>query len=81
MTFAFLAACNTAEQSLMGLQDEILHLTAAIQFIGFRGTMWAMKDRDGPLCSEEILFGDAQSETVIGHGAAQALGPLGRLVT
>ncbi|KAI0246377.1 CHAT domain-containing protein [Lactifluus subvellereus] len=47
---AFLAACHTAELTEDGTPDEVLHLTAAMQFSGFRsviGTMWAMVDEDG----------------------------------
>ena len=49
--FAFLAACHTAEQSEIGLRDEVLHLAGAMQSSGFRsvvGTMWVMTDEDGP---------------------------------
>jgi len=49
--FAFLAACHTAELTDGSLSDESLHLTAAMQYCGFRsvvGTMWAMADKDGP---------------------------------
>jgi len=49
--FAFLAACHTAELTDGRLSDEALHLTAAMQYCGFRsvvGTMWAMADKDGP---------------------------------
>ena len=37
--FAFLAACHTAEQNpeVTGLQDEILHLAGAMQFIFSHG--------------------------------------------
>ncbi|KAI9508831.1 CHAT domain-containing protein [Russula earlei] len=48
--FAFLAACHTAELTDKSLADEALHLTAAMQYCGFRsvvGTMWAMADTDG----------------------------------
>ena len=48
--FAFLAACHTAELTEGSLSDEALHLTAAMQYCGFRsvvGTMWAMADMDG----------------------------------
>ncbi|KAI0003265.1 CHAT domain-containing protein [Russula compacta] len=48
--FAFLSACHTAELTDESIADEALHLTAAIQFCGFRsvvGTMWAMADTDG----------------------------------
>ncbi|KAI0252428.1 CHAT domain-containing protein [Lactifluus subvellereus] len=52
---AFLAACHTAELTEDGTPDEVLHLTAAMQFCGFRsviGTMWAMVDEDGQVLSE-----------------------------
>ena len=48
--FAFLSACHTAELTEGSIADEGLHLTAAVQYCGFRsvvGTMWAMADQDG----------------------------------
>jgi CHAT domain-containing protein len=48
--FAFLSACHTAELTEDSIADEGLHLTAALQYCGFRsvvGTMWAMADTDG----------------------------------
>ncbi|KAI0298392.1 CHAT domain-containing protein [Multifurca ochricompacta] len=48
--FAFLAACHTAELTDDSIADEGLHLTAAVQYCGFRsvvGTMWEMADIDG----------------------------------
>jgi CHAT domain-containing protein len=48
--FAFLSACHTAEITDGSVADEALHLTAAVQYCGFRsvvGTMWAMADMDG----------------------------------
>jgi CHAT domain-containing protein len=48
--FAFLSACHTAELTEESIADEALHLTAAMQYSGFRsvvGTMWAMADTDG----------------------------------
>ncbi|KAI0251109.1 CHAT domain-containing protein [Lactifluus subvellereus] len=54
---AFLAACHTAELTDDGTPDEVLHLTAAMQFSGFRsviGTMWAMADKDGKDLSEHF---------------------------
>ena len=48
--FAFLSACHTAELTENSVTGEGLHLTAAMQFAGFRsvvGTMWAMADIDG----------------------------------
>ena len=49
--FAFLSCCHTAEMTEGSIADEALHLTAAVQYCGFRsvvGTMWAMADADGP---------------------------------
>jgi CHAT domain-containing protein len=48
--FAFLSACHSAELTEGSVADEILHLTAAMQYCGFRsvvGTMWPMADTDG----------------------------------
>ncbi|KAI9465714.1 CHAT domain-containing protein [Lactarius psammicola] len=48
--FAFLSACHTAELTDLEHPDEALHLTAAMQYCGFRivvGTLWAMADTDG----------------------------------
>jgi CHAT domain-containing protein len=54
---AFLAACHTAELTDGSLADEALHLTAAMQYCGFRsvvGTMWAMADTDGQYLAEDF---------------------------
>jgi len=48
--FAFLSACHTAELTEESIDDEGLHLAAALQYCGFRsvvGTMWKMADTDG----------------------------------
>ncbi|KAI9444052.1 hypothetical protein H4582DRAFT_2071649 [Lactarius indigo] len=48
--FAFLSCCHTAEITDESIADEALHLTAAMQYCGFRSvvvTMWAMADTDG----------------------------------
>jgi CHAT domain-containing protein len=48
--FAFLSCCHAAEITEESLADEALHLTAAMQYCGFRsvvGTMWEMADTDG----------------------------------
>ena len=48
--FAFLSACHAAELTDFEHPDEALHLTAAMQYCGFRsvvGTLWAMADTDG----------------------------------
>ncbi|KAF8268564.1 CHAT domain-containing protein [Lactarius quietus] len=48
--FAFLSCCHAAEITAESIFDEALHLTAAMQYCGFRsvvGTMWEMADTDG----------------------------------
>jgi CHAT domain-containing protein len=48
--FAFLSCCHTAEITEDSIADEALHLTAAMQYCGYRsvvGTMWEMADTDG----------------------------------
>ncbi|KAI0292100.1 CHAT domain-containing protein [Multifurca ochricompacta] len=55
--FAFLAACHTAELTDESIADEGLHLTAAVQYCGFRsvvGTIWEMADIDGHELSENF---------------------------
>ena len=55
--FAFLSACHTAELTEGSISDEGLHLTAAVQYCGFRsvvGTMWAMADQDGSDLAERF---------------------------
>ena len=61
---AFLSACHTAELAEGSVADEVLHLTAAMQYCGFRsvvGTMWAMADTDGTDLSKHFykaIFAD-----------------------
>ncbi|KAI9458698.1 CHAT domain-containing protein [Russula earlei] len=55
--FAFLSACHTAEMTEGSFADEALHLTAAMQYCGFRsvvGTMWGVVDIDGPKLVEHF---------------------------
>ncbi|EJD04896.1 uncharacterized protein FOMMEDRAFT_154041 [Fomitiporia mediterranea MF3/22] len=55
--FAFLFACHTAEQPHDGVLDEVLHLSAAMQFSGFRsviGSMWELLDKDGPYFAKTV---------------------------
>ncbi|EJD03231.1 uncharacterized protein FOMMEDRAFT_85941 [Fomitiporia mediterranea MF3/22] len=55
--FAFLSACHTAELFRTGAHDEALHLSAAMQFSGFRsvvGTMWELYDEDGPFFARAV---------------------------
>ena len=63
--FAFLSACHTAELTEDSISDEGLHLTAAMQYCGFRsvvGTMWAMADEDGRVLArnfyKEVFSGE-----------------------
>ena len=65
---AFLATCHTAELSDESMPDEVLHLSAAMQYSGFRsviGTMWAMADEDGQYLAKyfyESMFSDENSK-------------------
>jgi CHAT domain-containing protein len=66
--FALLSACHTAELTDGSVADEVLHLTAAMQYCGFRsvvGTMWAMADTDGRDLAEyfykSMFFGGDQN--------------------
>jgi CHAT domain-containing protein len=55
--FAFLSACHTAALTSGSVDDEALHLTAAVQYCGFRsaiGTSWAMVDMDGPFMAKFV---------------------------
>jgi len=71
--FAFLSACHTAELTEESIDDEGLHLAAALQYCGFRsvvGTMWAMADTDGRDVSRwfyRSMFSQAGEEEVPYH--------------
>ena len=73
---AFLSACHSAAGNLE-TPDEVLHLAASLQFVGFRnvvGTMWAMVDEDGPVVAGAFyssLFGHGESRKA--PSAAHAL--------
>ena len=77
--FAFLSACHTAELTEGSIADEGLHLTAAVQYCGFRsvvGTMWAMADQDGGDLAEhfyESMFSADQPDVPYYERAARAL--------
>jgi CHAT domain-containing protein len=67
--FAFLLACHTAALTDENIEDELLHLSAAMQSCGFRsvvGTMWAMADVGGPELArhfyESVFSDETQSE-------------------
>ena len=54
--FAFLSACQTAKGD-DGLPDEVVHLAAGMLVAGYRGvvgTMWSIRDEDGPLIADEF---------------------------
>ena len=77
--FAFLSACHTAEITGESIADEGLHLTAAVQYSGFRsvvGTMWAMADIDGPVLAESFyqsVFSDKWEGAPYYERTAEAL--------
>jgi tetratricopeptide (TPR) repeat protein len=79
--FAFLAACHTAELTEGSVADEGLHLSAAMQYCGFRsvvGTMWAMADTDGADLSKHFyktIFSDRADQNGVPYHerSAQAL--------
>ncbi len=68
--FAFLSCCHTAEITEESIADEGLHLTAAMQYCGFRsvvGTSWAMADTDGRDLAESFyksLFSGREAASV-----------------
>ncbi|KAH9041481.1 CHAT domain-containing protein [Lactarius deliciosus] len=77
--FAFLSCCHTAEITEESIADEALHLTAAIQYCGFRsvvGTMWAMADTDGRDLAENFyksLFSSREQGVPYYERSARAL--------
>jgi len=77
--FAFLSACHTAELTEGSIADEGLHLTAAVQYCGFRsvvGTMWAMADQDGGDLTELFytsMFSSGEAEVPYHERSAKAL--------
>ena len=68
--FAFLSACHSAELTAGSIADEMLHLSTAMQFCGFRsviGTMWAMGETDGRDVAKyfyDSVFSDKAQEEV-----------------
>jgi CHAT domain-containing protein len=77
--FAFLSCCHTAEITEESIADEALHLTAAMQYCGFRsvvGTMWEMADTDGRDLAKsfyESLFSRRKSGVPYYERSAHAL--------
>jgi len=74
---AFVSACHGAAVDIEGTPDEVIHLSAALQFCGFRsvvGTLWSMADEDGPDVAKDFyghMFRDLQK--VDFRDAAEAL--------
>ncbi|KAH9005623.1 CHAT domain-containing protein [Lactarius hatsudake] len=77
--FAFLACCHAAEITEDSVADEALHLTAAMQYCGFRsvvGTMWEMADTDGQDLAKSFyksLFSGQETGTPYYERSAGAL--------
>jgi CHAT domain-containing protein len=77
--FAFLSACHTAELTEESIADEGLHLSAAVQYSGFRsvvGTMWAMADIDGQVLAKHFygsLFSEKWQDVPYYERTAEAL--------
>ncbi|KAH9980949.1 CHAT domain-containing protein [Lactifluus volemus] len=77
--FAFLSACHTARVTEESIADEALHLTAAMQYCGFRsvvGTMWKMADVDGQYLVEDfykLLLSTDEPGIPYYEGSARAL--------
>ncbi|KAH9019072.1 CHAT domain-containing protein [Lactarius pseudohatsudake] len=77
--FAFLSCCHTAEITEESVADEALHLTAAMQYCGFRsvvGTMWEMADTDGRDLAKSFyksLFSDRETNVPYCERSARAL--------
>lgn len=73
--FAFLSACHTAS-GISGLADEAMHLSAALHYLGFRGsiaTTWAVEDTIAPRLAKEIYIFLFRRQTPVVEDAAEAL--------
>jgi len=77
--FAMLSVCHAAEWTDANIPDEALHLTAAMQYCGFRsavGTLWAMADADGRDLAKwfyKSVFAKEVRDTPLGDRTARAL--------
>ncbi|KAH9164590.1 CHAT domain-containing protein [Lactarius sanguifluus] len=77
--FALLSCCHTAEITEDSIADEALHLTAAMQYCGFRsvvGTMWEMADTDGQDLAKNFyrsLFSGRGEDVLYYERSARAL--------
>ncbi|KAH9060651.1 CHAT domain-containing protein [Lactarius vividus] len=76
---AVLSVCHAAEWTDAHTPDEALHLTAAMQYCGFRsavGTLWAMADTDGRDLAEHFyrrVFAEEERVVPLGERSARAL--------
>ncbi|KAH9068001.1 CHAT domain-containing protein [Lactarius deliciosus] len=76
---AVLSVCHAAEWTDTYTPDEALHLTAAMQYCGFRsavGTLWAMADTDGRDLAEHFyrrVFAEEERGVPLGERSARAL--------
>ncbi|KAI9435726.1 CHAT domain-containing protein, partial [Lactarius indigo] len=76
---AVLSVCHAAEWTDALTPDEALHLTAAMQYCGFRsavGTLWAMADTDGRDLAEHSyrrVFAEEERAVPLGERSARAL--------
>ena len=83
---AFLSTCHSAELSDGSIPDEVLHLSAAVQYSGFRsvvGTMWAIADDDGQYLAKyfyESMFSDEREGTPYCERSAMALADAVRML-
>jgi CHAT domain-containing protein/tetratricopeptide (TPR) repeat protein len=72
--FAFLSSCESATGS-KELSNESVHLTAGLQFVGFRaviGTMWTVADKDALIIAEQVyreLFKDGATRANVSNAA------------
>ena len=72
--FAFLSSCESATGS-KALSNESVHLTAGLQFVGFRaviGTMWSVADKDALIIAEQVykdLFKDGAARATASNAA------------
>ena len=77
--FAFLSCCHTAEITEESVADEGLHLTAAMQYCGFRsvvGTLWEIADTDGPDLAKSFyksIFSSQETDVPYYERSARAL--------
>jgi tetratricopeptide (TPR) repeat protein len=77
--FAFLSCCHAAGITRESIADEALHLTAAMQYCGFRsvvGTLWEMADTDGRDLAKHFykaLFSSQDSSVPYHERSAEAL--------